>query len=249
MIDKITAGTIQPASPTFDVLTQEVEPFDAVAGWSILVASPASLSNDLRDADDAGLVRFTWSGDEASTSHGFFHGTRQIPIPVVASQSFLKESGYAPGDDVIVSLRSRQIEVNLVAGVNYFPTLDPNRERFLVADLVTLVRYANLDPLAEELQPNEMWLSLGTGEMDRNGLVGRLARDPFASQMVYDRAAGLAESQVDPLAKAGWSALMLLGFTVVLVLSGTGLLVHAYISFQERRPQLAALRSIGLSIK
>jgi len=36
---------------------------------------------------------------------------------------------------------------------------------------------------------------------------------------------------------------------VVLVLSGTGLLVHAYISFQERRPQLAALRSIGLSIK
>ena len=249
LIDRITAGTMQLGTPNFEVVTEEVEPFDGAEGWSILELSPASLSDDLRDAEDTGFVRFTWSGDEAMTSHGIFPGTRQEPLPVLASQSFLTELGYSPGDDVDISIGRRRVEVNLIAAIDFFPTLDPSRERFLVADLEALVRYANLDPLAEELQPNEVWLSLGTGDVDRDRLVSRLARDPFESQRVYDRAAGLAEAKVDPLAKAGWSALMFLGFTVVLVLSGTGLLVHAYVSFQERRPQLAALRSIGLSIR
>jgi hypothetical protein len=85
--------------------------------------------------------------------------------------------------------------------------------------------------------------------VDRSHVVARLYEEPFESEFVHDREKRLAESQVDPLAKAGWSALLFIGFSTVLVLGCVGFLVHAYVSFREREQQLAIRRSLGLSLR
>jgi putative ABC transport system permease protein len=53
----------------------------------------------------------------------------------------------------------------------------------------------------------------------------------------------------DPLVSAGWRALLGIAFFTVLVVSAVGFLVHAKVSFDGRRAELALLRTIGLSMK
>jgi putative ABC transport system permease protein len=47
---------------------------------------------------------------------------------------------------------------------------------------------------------------------------------------------------------AGWSALLFVAFAAVLVLSGIGFLVHAYVSFKGREVQFALMRTIGFTM-
>ena len=127
--------------------------------------------------------------------------------------------------------------------------MDPVDDTFLVADLTSLVRFANLDPITSEFHINEVWLSsTSTGE-DRLTLVERLEHDPFDSKFVADRDQRLSDSQVDPLAKSGWSALVFIAFAAALITSAMGFLVHAYVSMRTREGQFALMRTIGFSVK
>ena len=54
---------------------------------------------------------------------------------------------------------------------------------------------------------------------------------------------------LDPLVSAGWRALLGIAFFTVLLVSAVGFLVHAKVSFDGRRSELALLRTIGLSMK
>jgi hypothetical protein len=170
------------------------------------------------------------------------------PLPALASESFLKDLGYSHGDEVLVSISGRTIPVQLADTLELFPTLYPFRERFLLVDLTSLKRYANLDPLGDEFQPNEAWLKLVPGDVDRPYLLQNLVDAPFKSGFVQDRDQVLSDFQVDPLARAGWSALLFVAFAAVLILSCLGFLVHTFVSFREREPQFAIMRSVGLAI-
>ena len=66
---------------------------------------------------------------------------------------------------------------------------------------------------------------------------------------VEERADRLNVSDIDPLSAAGWRALLAIAFFAVLVVSAIGFLVHAQVTFQSRRTELALLRATGLSMK
>jgi ABC-type antimicrobial peptide transport system permease subunit len=123
-------------------------------------------------------------------------------------------------------------------------------ESFLVSDLASLSSYVNLETTSSEIRPNEVWLSTETNGADRARLVKRLTdNEPFTARVVHDRAEELAASQVDPLVEAGWRALLFIAFSAVLILSGIGFLVHAYVSFRNREVQFALMRTIGFSTR
>ena len=138
----------------------------------------------------------------------------------------------------------------MLDAIDYFPTLDTVNRRYLISDLTSLSSYANLEATTSELKANEMWISTaGDGEA-RGSLLDTLGRNqPFAARTVHDRVAVLAASQVDPLVKAGWRALLFIAFSAVLILSGLGFLVHAYVSFRGREVQFALMRTIGFSMR
>ncbi len=228
------------------VQTEVVEDFGFPEGWSVMRLNPESGSDVLSGARN---VRFSWGGGGAVTSHGIMYGPGLPPMPVFGSDSLVDSGDYRLGDRLSLSVAGRAIPAELAGTVELFPTLDPRSERFLVADLKTLVRYANLDPLADELQANEVWLSLEPDPEASERPTQRFYERPFEAELVYDRARLLAESDVDPLARAGWRALLVGAFATVLLLASIGFFVHVYSSFREREQQFAVLRSVGLSTR
>ncbi len=235
--------------------TQLIEAFDDSSNWNLLKVTPEAISDNLDGSTSTssggpGHVTFIWSEGSPLTSRGIFHGPPIQPIPVLASKSFLKETGHGLGEELEVSVSGHRVPVKLMDTINLFPTLDTINERFLIADVTSLVKYTNLDATSSELRPNEVWISTAANGPDRQQLVERL-RDsvPFSSRIVHDRVQEMADSQVDPLVEAGWRALLFMAFSSVLLLSGLGFLVHAYVSFREREVQFALMRTIGFSMK
>jgi ABC-type antimicrobial peptide transport system permease subunit len=171
------------------------------------------------------------------------------PVSVLASRSFIRQTGHSIGEEFEVSVRGHRVQIKLADTVDFFPTLDTFNESFLISDLDSLTRYANLDATASELRPNEMWVSTKAQGTDRALLIGTLSSDnPFLHRQVTDRVDVLADSQVDPLIEAGWRALLFMAFGAVLILSCLGFLVHSYVSFRNREVQFALMRTIGFSM-
>ena len=166
LIDHISEGRFDavPSGQGYKELrveTEVVEPFDSIEAWSVMRLNTESSPDVL---SGAGEVRFSWGGGGAVTSHGIMFRPSLSHMPVLGSASLLQSGDYRLGDEISLLMANRTIPVRLAGAVELFPTLDPRSERFVVADLESLVRYANLDPLAEELQPNEVWAVDGAGK-------------------------------------------------------------------------------------
>ena len=233
-----------------------IEEFDSVAGWNVLAVGPESSADLLErsevgpDGAPGGTARFIWSGGRPLVTRGIYPGPTPEPLPVLASDSFVDNTGHSVGDSSEVSVSGHRVPVRLVGTVKYFPTLDTVDENFLVSNVASLTAYANLGALSTELTPNEIWLSTADDGPDRRELIERFEGDePFAARVVHDRAARLDTSRVDPLVGAGWTALLFIAFGAILLLSTLGFLVHAYVSFRGRQLQFALLRTIGLSLR
>ena len=239
---------------TTDGTRKIIDSFEDESKWSVLRASRGSRGDELHrstasyDGDSRSLI-FIWTDGSSLTSRGIFHGPPLAPLPVLASQSFLKETGHSIGGEFEVSVNGRRVMVQPVGTIDYFPTMDTINEAWLISDLSSLIRYANLEATFGDLYPNEMWLSTQTDGLARAQLVEQLAEHPFTASKIYDRQQELADSQLDPLVEAGWRALLFIAFGTVLILSCMGFLVHAYVSFRSREGQFALLRTVGLSTK
>ena len=232
-----------------------IESFDDTAAWNVLRAVPQSKSDGLEQSGvtmngGGGSARFVWADGGPLLSRGIYYGPLLEPLAVLASRTFLKETGHSLGDEFQASVKGHRVQVRLAHAIDYFPSLDTVNESFLVADLPSLSSYTNLETTSSEVRPNEIWLSTETNGADRERLVQRLTdNEPFTSRVVHDRAEELAASQVDPLVEAGWRALLFMAFSAVLILSAIGFLVHAYVSFRDREAQFALMRTIGFSTR
>lgn len=237
-----------------DGAVRVMESFDSLADWSILTTVPESISDVLQTAslDEKSAATFIWVEGGPLVSRGMFRGPPMVPLPVVASKSFLKLNEHRLGETIEVSVQGRRLNVKLVDELDYFPTLDTNNETFLIGDFQAISGYANLGANTGELRPNEIWLSTdpNTNGAERAELISILSENlPFMTRVVHDRVEVLAASQVDPLVDAGWNALLFVAFSAVFILSGLGFLVHAYVSFKGREVEFALMRTIGFTMK
>lgn len=232
-----------------------IESFDNVEDWAVIRSNVDSKSDILRSSDvtmnGGSSVAFTWSRGSSLVGHGISHGQEWPRLPVLASQSFAEVSDHFEGEEFDVTVSGLQVPVRLESIVEMFPTMTLNDHKYLVADLTSLTRYANLGTLNRELQPNGVWISTDvTDESERRELLQGLGQvTGFSVNAVNDRAGQLAASQVDPLVSAGWRALLFIAFSAVLILSCLGFLVHAYVSFRNRELQFALLRTVGFSLR
>ena len=233
-----------------------VEGFEDAAGWSRLKVSQDASSDVLRASNvsfngDSGSVLFSWTAGRPHTARGIFHGPERSPLPVLVSESFVKATGHSRGEEIEVQVAGYRVPVRLAGTIELFPTMTVPNQKYLVSDLTSLARYANLGAITRrELLPNEVWLSTAASGPLREELLQALESvDGYTSESIHDRAERLARSEVDPLVEAGWRALLFIAFSSVLILSCLGFLVHAYVSFRNRRLQFALLRTVGFSMR
>ncbi len=231
--------------------TLAVETFDSLSGWNTMRAVPESQSDALR-ASSVGVpssANFVWGEGRPIVSRGIFAGPPIQPLPVIASSRFLRVNDHRVGETFEVSAQGHRMRVTVVGELDYFPTLDTFDRSYLLADLSTLLAYTNLETTGGEVRPNEVWITTDGSEDERAELVSMLEDGkPFSSRRVFDREQALADSQADPLVEAGWRALLFMAFSAVLVLSGLGFMVHAYVSFKSREMQFALMRTVGFSM-
>ena len=225
-----------------------------VDGWNVLQDSSVANQDRIRASEVSargdGSLMFAWSAGRALVARGISPGGEPQPVPVVASESFLKHFGHSIGDDVKISVSGRRLTAVLVDTVEFFPTLDSYNDRFLVADLETVRAYTNLGMARAEITANEMWLRTDVEGEERVEFIEKLREGrPFQIGRAIDTVENLAVAQIDPLVLAGWRALLLIAFGAILVLSSLGFLVHAYISFRNRELQFALMRTMGFSTR
>ena len=235
--------------------TSVLESFDSVSDWTTLTSVPESQSDVLKSTNgglngESGLASFIWVEGRPLVSRGIYHGPVLEPIPVIATSRFLRVNEHRIGEVIEVSAQGHRIDVELTDVVDFFPTLDTFRRSYLIADLASVSAYTNLEATGGELRPNEVWMTTNGSTSDRDDLLAMLDESqPFPSREIYDRVQVLADSTVDPLVEAGWRALLFMAFAAVLVLSGLGFLVHAYVSFRSREIQFALMRTVGFSMR
>ena len=143
-----------------------LEGFDNVSGWTVMRGSPDAGSDTLRTSDatfnGSAAALFSWTEGSSGTARGVFRGSASQHVPVLASSSFARATGRGEGDEFEVSVGGFRVPVRMAATVDLFPTMISQDEKFLVADLTSLTRYANLAAYTRELLPNEMWMASST---------------------------------------------------------------------------------------
>ena len=65
-------------------------------------------------------------------------------MPVVASESLIREFEFSEGDEFLVTVNGRRLNVVLADTVEFFPTLNSYEDKFLIADLESVITYVNL---------------------------------------------------------------------------------------------------------
>ncbi len=236
-----------------DGSVQAIESFDSMDEWSVLRAVPEAQTDAFKPAetpDGSAAGNFIWVEGRPLISRGIHPGAAREPLPAIATRRFMRVNGHGVGDTIEVSVQGHRIYVEFIGEADYFPTLETFTRSYIVADLDAVVAYTNLEATGGEIRPNEVWMTTnGVGD-ERAELIETLESDrPFASREVFDRDQAKAESQVDPLVEAGWRALLFVAFAAVLILSGLGFMVHAYVSFKSREIQFALMRTVGFSMR
>ena len=238
-----------------DGSTAVLDGFDDLEKWGSLGTTLNDFGatiTTVRDASGApvpGQARFSWGDASLRKLRGVLVGRLRQPVPALASPSFMELGDFEVGDEIEARMRDRQVLLQIEGTVDYFPTLDPNAAPFLVTDIRSTWRALSIDDLGGARDVSEYWVSgdpevLSGEEIDRHA---RSRRVPHSS--LAERSALLETSDIDPLSAAGWRALLAIAFFTVLVVSAIGFLVHAQVTFQGRRAELALLRATGLSMR
>ena len=230
-----------------------LETFESLSEWSMLRSVPEADADLLKSADfgmnNSSAVNFIWGEGRPLVSRGIFHGPPLEPLPAIATSRFMKTNGHEVGDTIEVSTQGHRFEVALVGEMDYFPTLNTFTRSYLVTELASLAAYTNLEATGGELRPNEVWMTTNGQSNARADLIDDLDENSlFHVRTIHDREQVMADSQVDPLVQAGWRVLLFVAFASVLVLSGIGFMVHAYVSFKGREIQFALMRTVGFSM-
>ncbi|MBT3995942.1 MAG: FtsX-like permease family protein [Chloroflexi bacterium] len=250
-----------------------IETFDSVNNWRTMAPTREALGDSLVPASKSdgtpveSVVRLRWTSAGPNEYRGLAHGSELEVVPAVASTSFIEQFGGEDGEIFQISLDGVPVNISIRDVVDYFPTLSLDEEPFLLTDYEAVHERLNITRTVGNIQPTEFWISTVQGSellLAEEGILESVVAGDRAvpgikqklsslrirpGSKTIDRSLELASVAFDPLVSAGWRALLGIAFFTVLVVSAIGFLVHAKVSFDGRRAELALLRTIGLSMK
>jgi putative ABC transport system permease protein len=158
----------------------------------------------------------------------------------IVSDSFLQATGLHRGDRFAVTLTTgARVSFRIASVAHYFPSLDPRENPFVVTNLTYLAR------LGHGHGPNEVWLST-----DRDPVVIRhllAVAHTWPRQILSSVGLVPAASVGDDPLTSGMYGVVSVGFLTAIGLALLGLIAYAYLVLQQRLPEVAIIRALGLS--
>ena len=187
---------------------------------------------------------FIFGKDTDQGIRGFYRSPTGGPMPVVASSTFIERTGTRIGSSLIVNILSSLVPVRIMDTVEYFPTMDPAGNGFLIADLDNLLRHLNILSPVDRIDPNELLLTYVPGTEDEVNAIARSLAP--RTEFVHSRAAMLENIRLDPLITAGWRAMILIAFAVIVFAAALGYVTYLLSFAGQSRAEMGFLQALGL---
>ncbi|MFB3097162.1 MAG: FtsX-like permease family protein, partial [Dehalococcoidia bacterium] len=172
-------------------------------------------------------------------------GPPEAPIPAIVSPSILKEAGIETGETIPLALSSYGVPIMVVAVADYFPTLYPREQPFVVLDQASFIHYSNLHGPRIIGGPNELWGRLSGGAPDLTELAARLEGQGLRIRASHQSSLLIEERTEQPLTSSGWGGLLVLMFLALVLASSSGMVLFSYMDTRERQMEFALLRTLG----
>ncbi|MBT4126837.1 MAG: ABC transporter permease [Chloroflexi bacterium] len=155
---------------------------------------------------------------------GIYRTATDRPIPILASQSFIDQTGVGIRRPFIINVKGGLVPVEVIDVVNYFPTIDPENGPFAVADVDAIVKFVELRG-RKTITPNELFASVNPSELSDQE-ISEEVRDVFRLARIDSRAEQINGTFVDPVAVAGWR-----GMSIVATIVAALVVLMAYAVF------------------
>ena len=131
-----------------------------------------------------------------------------------------------------------EFSIKIIDSVNYFPTLYPDTEPFVIAELTDVINGANIRKKQGDEQANEIWImnqkNINDKDLILNNVVNELRGNEISYGSIFSNEKSLEGQKIDPLVFAGWQTLLLISFGAVTLVSVVGFLIHSRVSFKKR---------------
>jgi hypothetical protein len=228
-----------------------LEDFSDIGRWSVLedpsqpgVQALSLSAASPRQGKPSAL--FTWSGGLLS-ARGIRPGPPLQPLPALFSRTLLAATHLGIGERVTATLLATAVPLRVVGGVEYFPTLYPQQEPFLVVPLRPLLDYIALHAPRLLDTTAEVWVKAEEGGLSLQALRHALEREGIRPVALLSAEEAVRRRQADPLLTAGWAGLVLLAFGVTVLASASAISLYLFLDTRAREGEYALLRALGFT--
>ena len=247
-------GGLTAQTPTGEVTVSD---FTTAEGWHIIedYVRPGlyslETSRNVARPGTSGSSAFSWSPGGVGAP-GLRPGGESPPLSAVVSPGILEKTGAELGEQVNLGMSTFAVPIEIVGIADFFPTVDPREQPFVITNLEEFVDYANRHSRRIFGGAGEVWL-------DRDILPGDVATALADSQQADTslEVLGLNSSRVlvaeeealirgsRPLANAGWGGLLVIMFLALALASASGIALFCWLDTRERQTEFALLRTLG----
>ena len=203
---------------------------------------PPGLTVDAAGDQGAYVARIEMDRGNDQGVRGVYRTATGEPLPVIASDAFMFETNTNIGSQFIVQINGGYVPVEIKDTVTYFPTLDPDRAPFLVANVDSTIDFLELRGLTAQ-RANELFVSI---DPDMHDSVLLELRQLLGFSTYTDRASLLEDSTVDPLVVAGWRGISIVSIAMAGVAAAFGYFTYLAVHAFRTRRESALLSSMGM---
>jgi ABC-type lipoprotein release transport system permease subunit len=169
-------------------------------------------------------------------------------VPVLAHRDFLTRNNMSVGDTATIWAFGAYTPMTVVGTLDYFPTIYPDKESFLVMNLRDLGPFVLFHRATPSFPSGETLVRLAPASGVTSTAVADAIRGAgFWVSDMQSAQTTLTARVLDPLVAAGWTGLLALAFLTVVLASVSGLLLYGYIDARRHQTEFALLRTIGFA--
>ncbi len=231
-----------------------VEDFQSLANWRVAedYTRPGLYALEASQAVSRGggqqSAAYSWAPGGVSL-RAIRPGPPDTPVAAIVSPQILELADIGVGDVIGIATSNLAFPIRVVAVADYFPTLDPRDQPFIVLDLETLNFYNDRLGRRPGSGPNEVWVAAP----DEAAAVNLLSETLTGMGLTVEDSL-VAPEEVrrrveQPLANASWGGLLALMFLALVLASASGVVLFSYVDTGERRTEFALLRTLGTSAR
>lgn len=226
-------------------------------GWSVIedYVRPGlysvETSRNVARPGTTGSAVFSWAPGGIGAP-GLWPGENAPAVRALVSPGILEATDSQVGDQISLGMSTFALPIHIVGVSEFFPTVDPRMQPFVVTDMSEFVEYANRHSRRIFGGSGEVWVDRDIAPGDLNGALSEAQVAVTAADgagvttskvFVVEEEAALRGKQ--PLANAGWGGLLVIMFLALALASATGIALYCWLDTRERQTEFALLRTLG----